>query len=104
MGLFHKQSWNKSLCRLLSAVCFAATSYCALACTVCAEGPEGDGVNGTKAAIFNSDFGENLLLTIAPFLVIGPIIAAIHYAFPDCPSPDERDESRHPDNPEPRRT
>lgn len=90
MESFQKQGWSRGLCRLLSALCLTATSYCARACTVCAEGPEGDGVNGTRAAIFNSDFGENLLLTIAPFLVIGPIVAAIHYAFPDCRSPHNR--------------
>lgn len=49
----------------------------AQACTLCEAGPEGDGFNATRAAIFDAAFYPNLFLTLLPFVALPVAVVAI---------------------------
>lgn len=50
------------------------------ACPFCAGGPSGR--NEVKETIFGPDFGPNLLAMALPFLVVGGVVAGIHFLPP----------------------
>lgn len=60
---------------LQTFTCLMLSASIAGACPVC-HTPTGQQV---RAGIFNERFGENLLLTLAPFPVLAAAVAALHY-------------------------
>jgi hypothetical protein len=48
------------------------------ACPLCRS----DTGRRVRAGIFNADFGENLLVTLLPFLVFLAVVAWIHFGLP----------------------
>ena len=60
---------------LQTFACLVLCASIASACPLC-HTPTGEQV---RAGIFNGSFGENLLLTLAPFPVLAAVVLAMHF-------------------------